>query len=347
MEQHAKEKSPRTHRETIKIAILYGAIAADAPMDEQDVLEEVGGVAGVLTRPGLQQVAVPMTMDLKKTAASLRKIKPAFIFNLVESLEGSGRLIYLAPALLDHLHIPFTGSGTEAMFLTSNKVLTKRAMAAAGLPTLPWLEEPGIRSGEIPFAPPYILKSVWEHASIGVRESSVIGKREDLLAAVEKRQDGTDWGLYVEPYVDGREFNIALLGGKNGPEVLPPSEILFTDYPEGKPRIVDYNAKWVEDSFEYENTPRNFEFTEADGPLLEQLKEISLRCWHLFGLRGYARIDFRVDHDQHPWIMEVNANPCINPESGFVYTAGQAGLNYSEIIERIIQDSVPGFTLSR
>jgi D-alanine-D-alanine ligase len=347
MEHHVKEKPSRSHRDTIKVAILYGAIAPDAPTDEQDVLEEVGGVAGVLTRPGLSQVAVPLTLDFRKAAATLRKIKPAVVFNLVESLEGSGRLIHLACALLDHLGLPYTGAPTEAMFVTSNKVLAKRAMAAAGIPTMPWLEEAAIGAGEIPFAAPYILKSVWEHASIGVHETSVVPDRDALVREVGNRRDSTGNGLYAEPYLDGREFNIAILGGAGEPEVLPPSEILFTDYPAGKPRIVDYKAKWVEDSFEYENTPRNFEFAEADTPLLEQLKEISLACCRLFGLRGYARVDFRVDTAGRPWVMEVNANPCINPESGFVYTAGQLGMDYSEIIERIIRDSLPGFSLSR
>jgi D-alanine-D-alanine ligase len=346
MEQHA-EKRRRASHENIKIAILYGGIEADAPADEQDVLEEVGGIAGVLTRPGLSQVAIPMTLDLRKAAASLKKVKPALVFNLVESLEGSGRFIHMAPALLDHLRIPYTGAPTEAMFTSSNKLLSKQMMAAADIPTLPWVNETGMRAGTVSFDPPWILKSCWEHASIGVHEHSVIRETKLLKAALESRADGTDRSLYLEPYIDGREFNIAILGGDNGPEVLPPSEILFTDFPEGKPKIVDYTAKWVEDSFEYENTPRNYEFGEEDAALLDTMKDISLRCWHLFGLRGWARVDFRVDPEGRPWVMEVNANPCINPESGFVYTAQEVGLDYNGIIERIIQDSVPGFTLSR
>ncbi len=329
--------------EKVRAVILYGAVAPDAPADEQDVLEEVGGIAGVLTRPGFSQVAVPVTLDLKKAAASVVKHKPTFVFNLGESIEGSGRFIHMVPSLLDYLGVPYTGAPTEGMFLSSNKLIAKEVMAANGLGTISWATEAMIRRGEVPFDPPWLLKSSWEHASIGINEESFISRREDLLPMLDKRADGTGRGLYLEPYVDGREFNVAMLGGDGGVEVLPVSEIQFTNYPEGKPKLVDYTAKWVEDSFEFENTPRNFEFFGDDERLVDDLKRISSDCWRIFGLRGYARVDFRIDQAGQPLIMEINANPCLNPESGFVYTAQEIGLDYSGIIERIIQDSLPGF----
>jgi D-alanine-D-alanine ligase len=336
----------KAHQEKVKAVILYGAVAPDAPADEQDVLEEVGGIAGVLTRPGFSQVAVPVTLDLKKAAATVLKHKPTFVFNLVESIEGSGRFIHMVPSLLDFLGVPYTGAPTEGMFLTSNKLIAKEVMAANGLPTIPWATETMIHKGEVPFETPCLLKSSWEHASIGIKDDSFITRREDLVPLLDKRADGTGRGLYLEPYVEGREFNVAMLGGDNGVEVLPVSEILFTNYPAGKPRLVDYRAKWVEDSFEYENTPRTFEFEGDDLKLVDDLKRISLDCWRVFGLRGYARVDFRIDMAGNPLIMEINANPCINPESGFIYTSQEIGLDYAGIIERIIQDSIPGFKYS-
>jgi D-alanine-D-alanine ligase len=71
------------------------------------------------------------------------------------------------------------------------------------------------------------------------------------------------------------------------------------------------------------------------------LTEIARACWHLFGLRGYARVDFRVDQDGQPWVLEVNANPCISPDGGFVAAAAQVGLSLNDVVGRIIQDSVP------
>jgi D-alanine-D-alanine ligase len=93
----------------------------------------------------------------------------------------------------------------------------------------------------------------------------------------------------------------------------------------------------VEDSIEYQQTPRTFEFAESDKQLLQQLIEISQRTWTLFDGTGYARLDFRVDTEGNPYILEFNANPCITNYGGFMAAAEQAGLNYNMAIERIIQ----------
>ena len=91
-------------------------------------------------------------------------------------------------------------------------------------------------------------------------------------------------------------------------------------------------------SFEFNHTPRSFEFPGTDAPLLARLKELALKCWRLFDLRGYARVDFRVDREGRPWILEVNANPCLSPDAGFHATTLQAGLNFTEVLRRIIAD---------
>jgi D-alanine-D-alanine ligase len=82
-------------------------------------------------------------------------------------------------------------------------------------------------------------------------------------------------------------------------------------------------------------------FPPADGPLLARLADLALQCWRIFELRGYARVDFRVDETGQPWVLEVNANPCLAPDSGFVATAEQAGCNFTQVVQRIIAASCP------
>jgi len=147
--------------------------------------------------------------------------------------------------------------------------------------------------------------------------------------------------LFAEGYVEGREFNLSLLAG----EVLPPAEIRFEGFPAGQPKMVDYRAKWDEESAEYRHTVRSFAFSPADAPLLEELAAIARRCWQAFGLRGYARVDFRVDPRGHPWVLEVNTNPCISPDGGFVAAASRAGLDLPALVGRILAD-VPGIVPS-
>jgi D-alanine-D-alanine ligase len=323
----------------MKIAVIHGKVPIDAGRDEQDVLVQVAFVSKGLVALGHEPVAVPVSLNLAAAARALKDLRPDVVFNLVESLTGSGSLIHLAPALLDTLHIPYTGAGTAAMLLTSNKVLAKRWLAAAGLPTPPWFT-PREMSENFRIEGAWLVKSVWEHASVGLDEDSVIPEagRERLLDEMAARREALGGDCLAEAFIYGREFNLSLLAGGEGPEVLPPAEIRFDAYPPGKVRVVGYRSKWEEGSFEFDHTPRSFSFPEADGPLLSRLRDLALRCWTLFDLRGYARIDFRVDHQNRPWILEVNANPCLSPDAGFRAATLQAGLTPAEVLTRIVGD---------
>ena len=155
-------------------------------------------------------------------------------------------------------------------------------------------------------------------------------------AEIERRGRTFATAFFAEAFVEGREFNLSLLDGPAGPEVLPPAEIRFVNFPAGRPHIVDYDAKWVEGAFGYANTPRSFDFPEADAILLVYLRKLALACWQAFGLAGYARVDFRVDRRGRPWILEVNTNPCLAPDAGFAAAAQRAGIGYAGLIGRIV-----------
>ena len=126
------------------------------------------------------------------------------------------------------------------------------------------------------------------------------------------------------------------MAGPHGPQVLPLAEIDFSAFPEGKLRIVDYRAKWDDQSFEFHNTPRRFDFAAADQPLLDRLGQLAAACWTSFGLNGYVRVDFRVDSASQPWILEINANPCLSPDAGYAAAVQRAGIGWDQAVERIL-----------
>ncbi len=317
-----------------KVVVLHEQVPPEAELDEQDVLVEVDAVSRALARLGYQPLVLPLSLDAE-SIASLKREKALFVFNLVESLEGTGRLLHIAPALLDSMRIPYTGNPTEAMFITSNKLLTKKLLKAFGVATPAWASSPDCAT-QVDLPCPAILKSMWEHASVGLDEHSVILQPGEVRHRL--RSAGADF--FVERFVDGREFNLALLGSRgDGVDLLPPAEIEFIDFPPEKPRIVGYRAKWHEDSFEYEHTVRRYDFDSEERPLLEKLAAVARRCWEIFELRGYARVDFRVDREGQPWVLEINANPCISPDAGFVKAAERAGLDFDQVISRIIESS--------
>jgi D-alanine-D-alanine ligase len=275
----------------------------------------------------------------------MQRVHPDLVFNLVESVEGHGRLVHLAAAVLDFLRVPYTGAPTDTLFLTSNKLLTKRILGASGIPTPPYFRYEDLRTAEGPLDQPYIIKSVWEHASVGLDEDSVVflTNSRELLAEMGRRKEKLGGECFAEKYIDGREFNLSILASDEGPEVLPLAEMKFVNYPPGKWRVVGYRAKWDESSQEYRGTVRSFQFSPDEEPLLAELKEMARKCWNLFSLRGYGRVDFRVDQSNRPWVLEINANPCLSLDAGFFAATTRAGLSYKEMVRRIIQDSGTGF----
>jgi D-alanine-D-alanine ligase len=320
-----------------RVVILHQEVAPDGPPDELDVLDQVAAVSHALADLGYSVATVPFTLNLPAVIRQLRKIRPVLVFNLVESVAADGRMVDLAPTLLDHLDIPYSGCSAESIHATSHKPTGKYLLHAAGLPTAPWLS-----LGQLPVDPPAagspcLIKAVWEHASVGLESRTVPmdGPKALKTLLLERRRE-TGKEFYAEQYIDGREFNLSVLAG----EVLPCAEIRFDDWMAGKLKIVDYNAKWNEDSYEYDHTNRTFDFAESDQLILGEVRLLSKRCWDFFGLRGYARIDFRVDNAGRPWVLEVNANPCIAPHSGFTVAAEKVGLDYAAMIDRIVKDTL-------
>lgn len=323
-----------------KIVILHSDIAPDSSQDEQDCLVQAQAIADALCALNYDPVLLPFELNLNNTITMLQSLKPRAVFNIVETLDSKGSLIHFAPAMLDALQIPYTGCPTQAIYQTSNKPIAKKIMHDAGIATPHWIEQNGFISQK-ENAGTFIIKSSWEHASIGLDENSLITFTDtaDLLKTMKSREQKLGGSCYAEAYIDGREFNVALISDKAGVKVLPIAEMLFKDYAPNKLKIVDYKAKWDADSFEYNNTIRKFDFQDDDSRLISSLREISLQCWNIFSLNGYARVDFRVDKYGKPWVLEVNTNPCLSPDAGFAAALEQAKIKYDEAISLIIDNA--------
>ncbi|HPK54523.1 MAG TPA: hypothetical protein PK114_08655, partial [Smithellaceae bacterium] len=274
------------------VVILHSDVAPDAGEDELDCLRQADTIAGALRYLGYNPVLVPFVLDLTQTIKAIQSINPEFVFNLVETVNGKGSLIHLAPALLDHLNVPYTGCGTDAIFLTSNKPVAKEIMQTAGMHTPAWISSTGVRYGTAP-SNIYLLKASWEHASVGLDEGSVVRLDDttNIMALMNERKKKIGGPCFAEAYINGREFNIALLAGNPAVQVLHPAEMQFIGFAPDKLKLLDYRAKWVEGTFEYENTARTMDFSSADDNLIADLQSIAKRCWDLFDLRGYARVD--------------------------------------------------------
>lgn len=318
------------------ILVLRSNVAPDAPPDEQDTLVAAAAIAAALGERGhrVSEAAFVPDVDLLRG----RTADANAVFNLVESVWGQGLLSVIAPAMLERVGAPYTGSGAAAIALAGDKPMAKRVLCAAGLPTPDWAEPPLWRG--LLEDVRYIVKSATEDASVGLDDGAVATGRGAVSARARQSTalHGGRW--FAEAYVDGREFNVSILEENGKPRVLPIAEMRFTSWEAERPMIVGYAAKWDDTSGDAARTVRRFGIEKDEPALGRALSDLALKAWTLFGLGGYGRVDFRVDNECQPYILEINPNPCLEPLAGFSAAAAEAGYNHAELAERIVRAAV-------
>lgn len=318
----------------MRVLVLHSDIPPGAPPDELDTLVQVQAVSAALSRKGHECVSAAFFSDRTALQALLTQEAPDVVFNLVESVCGLGSAASLAPALLAALGVAFTGSRAGAMSASGDKLLAKRLMRAAGIPTAAWAEPPDWQGLE--GAVRWIVKSADEDASLGLDDNAVVSSAEAVINRAQQSMDRHGGRWFAEAYVEGREFNVGIVERDGRPFVLPIAEMRFENWAENRPRIVGYGAKWDADNPDFHDTVRAFGWEPEAPDLHNALIRIAQECWNLFGIRGYARVDFRTDESGHPFVLEINANPCLEPEAGFAAAAARGGIAFADLIEAIL-----------
>lgn len=332
-------------RKGFQVAVLYNASDHLIKGERQDILSEQGviicakTIIEALRSEGFKVADVPITEDVE-TALEPYPPDKWVVFNLGEGLAGrffeEARIAWA----LEAMGYAFTGSGGEAIARSTHKAMAKSLLNRSGLSTPEWwlFERPDqvTDSGESEISFPLIVKPIAEDGSIGLNESAVVHTLASLRERVAYVAEVYRQAALVESFVAGREFNVALLG--DPPEVLPLAEIDFRDFSDPYARIVSFEAKWDDRSFEYHHTPA---ICPADLPsnLAHKIQSAALRAWHVIGCRGYARVDIRLSASNIPYIIEVNCNPDISANVGFHNAARAAGYTYKEMLMRILKNA--------
>ena len=316
-----------------KIVILHNQVLTNNP-DELDVINQRDLIKTACKNLNYEVTCLTVGDNLLADIESIKLENPDVVFNLVEATFGKGELIYFAPAILNAFKFPYTGIPLDALFVTTSKVLAKKLMRFNELPTADFFSINEL--DQLSPSKTYIVKPIWEEASVGISTDFIFNISETNKLQKIKQLPNSHY--FVEEFIDGREFNVSMLSAKNGMEVLPPAEIVFSEYFNDKPKIIGYEAKWNEDSEEYKQTNRAFGTLENNLKLKKNLIAICKKSWTAFNLKGYARIDFRVDAFDNIFILEINGNPCIAPDSGFVAATNYAGYCVDEMIQRIVED---------
>ena len=319
----------------MKITVLYNLVTSKA----------FGGSKDLLAEDDTVKTAKAIALNLKKNhdvtlfevrednVKDLKNLRPDLFFNNAFGIGSIPKSEADLAALLEKTKIPFTGSGFRAIVLTTDKLATKEVLEAGNLPT------PKTYTLGINLKFPLIVKPVAEDSSLGITDRSVVKNEKELILETERIKNMYDEEALIEEYIDGRELNVTVLGNGDNATPLPISEIVFGPLFNDKYKIVDFTAKWEEDTQRYKETTG---VCPADLPkkVTEQVQELALTAFVATGCNDVARVDIRLDQNDRPFILEVNANPGIGPTDGATRSAKAAGLTYGQFLEKIVQMAI-------
>ena len=245
-------------------------------------------------------------------------------------LHGTGGEDGTLQAALELQGIPYTGSGVLASALAMDKLRTKRLWKAEGLPTpdYVWVRtRADLSAAAARLGYPFILKPSEEGSSVGV---SKVKSADQLDAAwqLARGEGATARVVMAERFIAGgqrgHEFTCAVLDG----EALP----LIRIEPDGE--FYDYNAKYLSDATRY-HCPSGL-----DAALEARIQAICLQAFDLVGARGWGRVDFMLDAQDQPWLIEANLVPGMTSHSLVPMAARARGMDYAELCWAILETTL-------
>ena len=328
----------------------FGEISDPLYESRAGVMDQVNAVRQSLDALGLASkvLAVENMRHLTQVLGSRRE---KLIFNLAEEFLCSIEQACYVPAVCQAFGKSCTGNDTSALLLAQNKIHAKAVMLMAGLPC---------PEGIVVYPPQktdwgnlspgrYIVKPAFCDASEGITAESVLllskeWEKADTL--IEKLHRQFRQPVIVERFIPARELNVSVIERDGKVKVLPLAEIDFSNFSRSQTKIVDYDAKWQKDSFGYNNTPRKI---PADLPeaVSRRVESLAVAAFKATGCRDYARVDFRLDDELAPYILEVNPNPDISPDAGFAAATEAAQIPYERFVWTVLTNAQDRLTVSR
>jgi D-alanine-D-alanine ligase len=313
-----------------------GAEADPENKAREDIREIAENIVRILERSGYQATGLGITSDVFSAVSSIREARAELVFNLCESIQGDNRFEALLPLLLELEKISYTGSGPLPLSLALRKDRAKDILRARGIP-VPIGVVVTDPDAAIDLGFPLIVKPTREDASVGISSASVVRDEAALRERIRHVLQHYQQPALVEQYIEGREIYVSLLGrlGER-PQIFPFFEIDFSDMPDDRPKIVSFEAKWVEGTVEYKGT-RPVRCEGLTDEVRERVAATALAAFEAMELRDYARMDVRLAADGTPYVIDVNPNCDLSDlAGGFSKAARAGGLSYKDVILRLV-----------
>jgi D-alanine-D-alanine ligase len=264
---------------------------------------------------------------LNKFLPRLSRRRPnGLVLNMALGIQGKCRYTHV-PAILEVAGIPYTGSSPLGHTLAMDKVVAKQIFAASGLltPNHQVITDPEERVTRLQY--PLIVKPRGEAASFGLR---IVHDRDSLEKAIDEILINYRQPALVEEFIEGREINVGVIGNHE-PEALPVLELLLGEEEGG---IYTYEKKFAKSA---RKSAKKVCPAELPAETAAYIQKIAVEAFLLLNVNDIARVDFRLNRYNQPYVLEVNSMPSLNPRSSFVYAAKKAGYSYDRLINRIVE----------
>lgn len=315
------------------VVVLHNVDPSWTAADTTEVLETVRQFTTALAAQGHRVFEAPVTgADL---TAALAPYDPSchIVFNWCEEFPGIPRSDVQVTTHLRRLGYTYTGSPPDVLEMTWNKGAVKAMLSSHGIPT-PAGKVVATDSLEDWRRFPAIVKPAFEHCSTGVDSNAVVLDARGLRERVAYVTETFSQPALVEDFIDGREFHVTLWGNSRI-RMLPPAEMDFSAFIDVRDRLCTFDSKFTPGSRHYEGIELRIP-ARLSKKELGILRRTSISAYRLLGCRDYARIDLRLRDDAF-YVLDVNPNPDISPDTSLVYAAEAIGMSYGAFASRLVR----------
>jgi len=297
---------------------------------EHDVLR-------TLQELGHEAWPVPVGAELGPIRQAVTDQKPHVVFNLLEGFADEPSFGHNVVAYLELLKVPYTGCNSRGLFLARDKGIAKQILTYHRVPVPAHTVYPRGQRFRRPRRPtfPLIVKSLTMDASVGISQASVVENEAKLEERVRFIHESVGTHALVEPYIDGRELYVGVLGNQRL-RVLPVWELILDGLPEQSRPIATERLKWNK-AYQKRHGIDSGPARNLSPELAKRIDQLCRRAYRALRLNGCARIDLRLDAGGRIWLIEANPNPQLSLDEDLAQSARHAGLTYPALIQRLLQ----------
>lgn len=328
---------------SLKIVLLFDLSLKIAPEQYSDYWNTPDwkiekDVKNTLIKLGHEVVPYGIHDDIEPFLKIVKEQKPDLVFNMSEAFLGKRDFEPNLTSLMQLMGIPFTGAGPMSLQLCKDKGLTKVILDYHQIKIPKFIVAKKSRTVSLKNFPfPAFIKPLDLESSEGISQSSFVKNEKEALARVKFIHNSLGADAIIEEFIDGREVYVSILGNENL-KVFPPRELFFKQKAEDEPKFATYKSKW-DQAYRKKWGIDSGWASEFPEPMQKKLNEVCKKIYRLLGIQGFGRIDLRIKGEDI-YFIEANPNPSIGKREDYALSAHKAGVDYEDLIAKIVSLSL-------